>query len=140
MGRVLKTLDVKVDEIIASPLVRAKQTAALTATALGFEKSLLLENSLRPDAKFEDFRQLLRRHAKKAAIMVVGHNPTLSEFLSMVVSDEAAESTIELKKGAVAKVQLKRRQPTLQWMLTPKTVQAAQEASASRSRPKTSRK
>lgn len=140
MGRVLKALEVKVDEIISSPLARAKQTAGLVATALGFEKSLLLDNSLRPDAKFEDFRQLLRRHAKKDAIMVVGHNPSLSEFLSLLVSDEATDSTIELKKGAVARVQMTRRQPTLQWILTPKTVQAAQEAWASRSRPKTSRK
>lgn len=140
MGRVLKALDVKVDLIISSPLVRAKQTAALAATALGFQKSLLLEDSLRPDAKFQDFRDLLRRHAKENAIMVVGHNPTLSEFLALLVSDEATDSTIELKKGAVAKVQMKRRRPLLQWILTPKLVQTVQEASASKSRAKTSRK
>jgi phosphohistidine phosphatase len=140
MGRVLHAMGVEVDVIVSSPLVRAKQTAALVATALAFDKSLLLEDSLRPEAKFEDFRQLVRRHAKKSAIMVVGHNPTLSEFLSLVVSDEATDATIELKKGAVAKVQIKRRRPSLQWILTPKTVDAAQEASASRSRPKTSRK
>ena len=140
MGRVLAVLEVKPDAIISSPLTRATQTAALVAKQLGFEKSVLLEDSLRPDAQFEDFRDLLRRHTKQKAIMVVGHNPTLSEFLSLLISDEATGSTIELKKGAVAKVELKRRRPLLQWILTPKTAQAAQEASASRSRPKTSRK
>lgn len=140
MGRVLAAMGVEVDAIISSPLTRATQTAALVAAELGYEKSVLIENALRPDADFEQFRDLVRRHTKQKAVMVVGHNPTLSEFLSLLVSDEATDSTIELKKGAVAKVELKRRRPLLQWILTPKTVQVIQEASATRSRPKTSRK
>ena len=139
MGKVLAKLEVKLDAIISSPLTRATQTAALVAQEIAHQKSVLFEDSLRPDAKFEDFHDLLRRHSKQNAIMVVGHNPTLSEFLSLLVSDEAADSTIELKKGAVAKIELKKR-PVLEWILTPKTVQMAQEASATRSRPKTSRK
>lgn len=139
MGKVLARLAVEVDAIISSPLTRATQTAALVAQEIGHEKSVLLEDSLRPDAKFEDFHDLLRRHTRQKAVMVVGHNPTLSEFLSLLVSDEATDSTIELKKGAVAKVELKKR-PVLEWILTPKTVRMAQEASAARSRPKTSRK
>lgn len=140
MGKVMARLEVKLDAIISSPLKRAKQTAALVADELGFQNSLLLVNSLRPDATFEDFRALLRRHTKQKAIMVVGHNPTLSEFLTKLVSDEATTSTIELKKGALAKVEIEKRRPVLQWILTPKTVQTIQETSASRSRPKTSRK
>ncbi len=140
MGQVLRTLGVDLDVIISSPLVRAKQTAGFVAEELGFTKSLLLEDALRPDAKFEDFAQLVQLHSKDDAIMVVGHNPTLSQFLSLLISDGATNATIELKKGAVAKVQVKRKNPVLQWLLTSKTVHAAQEASASRSRPKTSRK
>ncbi len=140
IGRVLAKLEVQPDVIISSPLVRAKQTAALVATELGFKKTLLLDHSLRPDADFEQFRQLLRKYSRKKTVIVTGHNPTLSEFLSLVISSETTESTIELKKGAIAKVQVKRGQPLLQWIMTPKTVQAAHETSASRSRPKTSRK
>ena len=140
MGRVLAELGVEATVIISSPLMRATQTAALVAAEIGYKESVLLVNSLRPDATFDQFRDLLRRHLKQKAIIVVGHNPTLSEFLSQLVSDEATDSSIELKKGAVAKVEMKRRRPLLHWMLTPKTVQAAQEASATRSRPKTSRK
>ncbi len=139
MGKVLAKLEVKLDAIISSPLTRATQTAALVAQEIGHQKSVLLEDSLRPDAEFEDFHDLLKRHTKQKAIMVVGHNPTLSEFLSLLVSDEAIDSTIELKKGAIAKIEWKKR-ALLEWILTPKTVQIAQEASATRSRPKTSRK
>ena len=140
MGAVLKALGVQVDVIISSPLTRATQTAAHVAQELGYDKSVLLDSSLRPEGKFEKFRQLLQRQSGKAAVVVVGHNPSLSEFLSLLVSDEATDSTIEMKKGAVAKVELKSRRPSLQWILTPKTVEAIQEASTTRSRPKTSRK
>lgn len=138
MGRVLAAMGVEMDAIISSPLTRATQTAALAAEELGFQKSMLLEDSLRPDAEFVQFRDLVKRHAKQKAIMVVGHNPTISEFLSKLVSDEAVDSSIELKKGAVAKVEMKGRRPQLQWLLTPKAVEKIQEASSSR--PKTSRK
>jgi len=140
MGRMLSTLGVEVEAIISSPLVRATQTAALAAAELGFQKSLLMVDALRPDAKFEQFRDLVKRHAKDKAIIVVGHNPSMSEFLSLLVSDEAVDATIELKKGAVAKVEIKQWRPVLQWVLTPKIVQTIQEASATNSRPKTSRK
>jgi phosphohistidine phosphatase len=140
MGAALKALKVQVDVIISSPLTRATQTAAHVAQQLGYEKSVLLDSSLRPEGKFDKFRQLLQRQSGKTAIMVVGHNPSLSEFVSLLVSDEAANSTVELKKGAVAKLELKSRKPSLQWILTPKTVEAIQEASTTKSRPKTSRK
>ena len=140
MGRVLAALGVKLDAILSSPLVRAKQTAALAATELDYTKSILLEKALRPDAEFEDFEQILRRHSKTEAIMVVGHNPNLSEFLSLLVSDEETANAIDLKKGALALVEWKPRRSRLHWILPLRLVQAVEETSATRSRPKTSRK
>jgi phosphohistidine phosphatase len=140
MGRLLKALGVKIDAILSSPLVRAKQTAALAATEMGYTKSVLLDKGLRPQAKFEEFKEILQRHSKHEAIMVVGHNPNQSEFLSLLVSDEATAETIELKKGGLAKLEWKPRRSDLLWVLTPKLVQTIEEASATSSRPKTSRK
>ena len=48
---------------------------------------------------------------------------------------------IELKKGAVAKVEKDGRKPAvLKWCMPPKVVRSIQQASASSSRPKTVRK
>src|SRR5581483_2351411 len=69
MGKVLAKLEVKLDAIISSPLTRATQTAALVAQEIAHQKSVLFEDSLRPDAKFEDFHDLLRRHSKQNATM-----------------------------------------------------------------------
>lgn len=140
VGRVLAGLEVKLDAIISSPLVRAKQTAALAAAELGYTNSILLEKALRPDGEFEDFEQILRRHSKAQSIMVVGHNPNLSEFLSLLVSDEENDKAIDLKKGALARLEWKPRRSQLHWILIPRLVQAVEETSAVRSRPKTSRK
>ncbi len=69
--------------------------------------------------------------------MVVGHNPSMTDFLTRMLSGESA-GFIDFKKGAVAKVERDGRQPAvLKWCLTPKLVRGIQQASASSSRPKT---
>ena len=74
-----------VDAIISSPLKRATQTAALVANELAYEGKIDLDPALRPDATWAQFRDLLTRYGKQEAIMVVGHNPNLSEFLGRLI-------------------------------------------------------
>ena len=70
--------------------------------------------------------------------MVVGHNPSMTEFLNRMLFRGDRGDAIEMKKGAVAKVERDGSQPAvLKWCLTPKVVRAIQQASASSSRPKT---
>ncbi len=141
MGRALNALEVQVEEIISSPLKRATQTASLVANELGFEQKIQLSPALRPDADFEAFRALLDEHAKKDAILVSGHNPSLSRFLSLLLTGGVNEDAVDLKKGAVARTETTgRRQAVLNWCLTPKLVRAIYASSATSSRPKTSRK
>lgn len=139
MGRVLAALEIQVDAVISSPLKRAAQTAALVSNELGFEGKLLFDDSLRPESPFEKFRELLDRRSRDEGIMVVGHNPNLSEFLGRLVGRRSLAS-VDLKKAAVAKVDLGKRSGVLEWCLTPRVVRAAQEASPSSSRPRSSRK
>jgi len=140
IGRVLANVDVQVDQVISSPLKRARQTASLVANELAFESSLQIDDSLRPDAGLDQFQAMLARYRKYEAIMVVGHNPSLTEFLSKAISPGAAEAQIDFKKGAVAKVDMSGRTGTMQWLLTPKIARTLQESLKTRSRPKTSRK
>ncbi len=140
MGRALAAMDVHVDAIISSPLKRATQTASLVGNELSYEGKLQLEDALRPTAPFAEFRRLLDKYAKHEAIMVVGHNPNLSEFTGRCVSEPGCEASVELKKGAVAKVELARNSAVLQWCITPKIVRTLYAVAAESSRPKTSRK
>jgi len=140
MGRALTALDVQVDTIVTSPLKRSTQTAALLGNEIGYEGKIRIDPGLRPEAGLADFRKLLEKYSRQEAIMVVGHNPNLSQFLGSVISDSGCEASVELKKGAAAKVEMRRTSGTLQWCLTPKIARTLYSSAIESSRPNTSRK
>ena len=92
----------------------------------------------RPDSPI--FANCWKNIRRQEAIMVVGHNPNLSQFLGAVISDSGCEASIELKKGAVAKVEMRPHVGTLQWCVTPKLLRTLYDTAVESSRPKTSRK
>ena len=140
VGRALAALNAQPDVIISSPLKRATQTSSLIGNELGYEGKLLLEPALRPEASFADFRRMLDKYSKHEAIMVVGHNPNLTEFISQIVTNSGSRKSIELKKGGVARVDFSPKRSVLNWMITPKLARALYGSAHSKSRPKTSRK
>jgi phosphohistidine phosphatase len=93
-----------------------------------------------PEAGLADFRKLLEKYSRQEAIMVVGHNPNLSQFLGAIICESGCEASLELKKGAVAKVETRRASGTLQWCVTPKVLRTLYDTAVESSRPKTSRK
>ena len=139
VGRALAALETQVDAILSSPLKRAAQTASLVANELGYEGRIEFSNALRPEATYADFRDLLNKNSRHEAIMVVGHNPNLSEFLGRLIGG-SARAGIDLKKGAVARVEVNRHSGVLHWCITPKMLRVLYETSVSKSRPKTARK
>lgn len=143
IGRALASLNAQPDVIISSPLKRATQTASLIGNELGFEGKLQLDAAMRPEASFADFRRMLEKYGRYEAIMVVGHNPSITEFLAKIIVKSGSESLIDFKKGAVARVETNRRAATLNWFFNPKiarSLHAAATAAAEKSHPKTSRK
>jgi phosphohistidine phosphatase len=141
VARLLSALDVQVDLIISSPLKRATQTASLVGNELGYDSKLIVDPALSPDATYEDFRKLMRRYGKLDAVMVVGHNPSISRFLSLLVTNGAFDKAVDMKKGSVARVDHDGSQPVLTWLLTPKVARSGHsDSKAASSRPKTARK
>jgi phosphohistidine phosphatase len=136
VGRSLAALNITVDVIVSSPLRRATQTAAVVANEIDYEDKVVTDNALRPGASYEQFQELLRRYGRKDAIMVVGHNPTMTEFLNKLIG--AAANSVEVKKGAIVRVEKEgRRAAVLKWCMPPKVIRSIQLASANSSRPKT---
>jgi phosphohistidine phosphatase len=128
MGRILASLDANVDAVISSPLKRATQTAALVANEIGYEGKLHLENALRPEAKYDAFRDMLRKYSKAEALMLVGHNPNFSEFLGHLVAENGGRAHLDMKKGAVAKVESEQKKFILDWLVTPRIAKAAADS------------
>ncbi|HZP24589.1 MAG TPA: phosphohistidine phosphatase SixA [Terriglobales bacterium] len=137
VGRALAALKIEPDAIIASPLRRAQQTASIVAEEIGHKDKLVTDDALRPEASYDLFQQLLARYKDAGAIIVVGHNPSQTEFLNQLLTGDAAEA-VELKKGAVAKLERDGdKAAVLKWIMPPKVVSALQQGSARSSRPKT---
>lgn len=140
VGRALAAMDAQVEVIISSPLKRATQTASLVGNEMGYEGKLQIDVALRPEATLADFRRMIEKYGRQESIMVVGHNPNLSQFLGTMISESGCEASTELKKGAVARVEMRRTSGTLQWCLTPKVLRTLYAAAVESSRPKTSLK
>jgi|SRR5882724_7452411 len=140
VGRFLAAADVQVDAIVSSPLKRAAQTAFLVGNEMGFDGKIQMESALRPSASFADFRVLLEKNKKYEAILAVGHNPNLSEFVGKIISVSGCEAAVDLKKGTVARVELRRNSGELLWCVTPRVLRVLYSTAAESVRPKSSRK
>jgi phosphohistidine phosphatase len=140
VGRLLNGLDTHVDLILSSPLKRATQTAAMVGNEIDYEQRIEKTPALHPGAAYESFRQLLFKIGGLEAVMVVGHNPNMSKFLSLLVTAGLSEHVVDMKKGSVARVEMGPKRSELIWLVTPRLIKSAYTSMQDSSRPKTSRK
>ncbi len=90
-------------EIYSSPYLRAKGTAEIVAEGLEFGKKIKFTESLVPSARIEEFEALLKTFNKNEKYLLVGHEPSISYFISSLVS-ENADVSIDMKKGGLCRV------------------------------------
>ena len=111
---------VQPDTILTSPYLRARQTADAAKQALPFDGELIETEALVPFGNSADVWQEILRHQGADELMIVGHNPLLSDFLCFLMG--ASGYGIALKKGAMAMVEMPvfspRPQGVLVWLLT----------------------
>jgi len=142
LAHVLNALKLNFDLVVSSPLKRAQQTAQLVATETGYEQKILISNALAPAATFAQFQRLLRDTSTSENVLVVGHNPNVSQFLSQLLGlgDDPAVPRVRMRKGSLARVNLQRNTAVLQSLIDPRVVRALYTTSTKSSRRKTSRK
>jgi phosphohistidine phosphatase len=139
MARLLGVLNAQIDVIVSSPLKRAMQTAQFVGTELGIDAKVEISPALGMDAAYPAFQDLLARYADHEGVLAVGHNPNLFQFLGRLVTGNGG-ANLRMRKGAVAKVDLDRHPPQLQWLIDPRTARSIYASVGKSSRPKTSRK
>lgn len=139
MAKLLSALKVQVDVVVASPLKRAMQTAQFVATELGFDGKVEISPALKPDAAYGDFQNLLAKYSELEGVLAVGHNPSLFQFLGRLCTGNGG-ANLRMRKGSVARVDLDRHPPQLQWLIDPRMARSIYASVQKSSRPKTSRK
>jgi len=115
------------DRVLSSPYRRAAQTAEIIAGTLRLKKRLEFREELAPGG---DPKALVRYmnswRPGGEKVLLVGHEPDLSRFISQLISGGPA-TAIDMKKGGLAKLAVEGelrygRCATLAWLLTPKQV------------------
>ncbi len=84
IARGLRVLDLKLECIVTSPLVRARGTAEIVARELGLLNCLEIANVLQTGTSAATVRRWLRERSEER-LLIVGHNPTLSDLVALLV-------------------------------------------------------
>jgi phosphohistidine phosphatase len=101
VGRGLAALKLNVDRIVTSPLPRALRTAQIVARELGLVGKLETSSILSAGADPHTLRDWLRDRPENR-LMIVGHNPDLSELIGLLILGSVGRFPFELKKGGLA--------------------------------------
>jgi phosphohistidine phosphatase len=124
----MKAAGLDFDLILSSPYVRAKQTADIVAGVFKMQDALEISAELAPHGnprKLVD--ELHGSYARHRSILLVGHEPYLSSFISLLLSGDTSLA-INLKKGGLCKLTVEKlkygRCATLEWLLTPRQLRS----------------
>lgn len=119
----LQALDISLDRILTSPLLRSQQTAQVVAEVLNSGRQLEEIRELAPDRSLQELISRLATYRETERILLVGHQPLLGEAASFLLS-KGKKVEIKLKKGGLCRIEVDRIPPekaaVLHWMLTPK--------------------
>jgi phosphohistidine phosphatase len=116
----LRRLDITVDEVFTSPLVRARQTAELLASGLEGKAPVKVLDALAPGHTAASVMTQLARVAKRRRVALVGHEPELGELAAYLIG---AGRALAFKKGGICRIDLgsltSKSAASLVWFLPP---------------------
>lgn len=98
IGEYMKEHEMLPDVILCSPAVRASQTCAIVAEALGIEDRVRVEPSLYPGSAeaIVDALRALRDETESA--LVIGHNPSIEEAAAGLGGDGKKKALSRMSK------------------------------------------
>lgn len=128
IARGLQELGVQIDLLLTSPYVRAADTALILQKKLNLDKEVLVTtDNLIPGGEADRLvKEINDRLGSAQSVAIVGHEPGLSRFISVLLSGDPT-LPILLKKGGVCKLSMDKlvygRCATLEWLLAPAQLQ-----------------
>lgn len=124
IGRGLKHLGVAPALILTSPLARAVQTAGILAHELDGDQPARVWNPLAPGHSAERIVDAIAEFDEATALMLVGHQPTMGEIASTLVTGSRGLADFPFRPGAVAAIGVHaippRERGSLLWFLDPR--------------------
>jgi phosphohistidine phosphatase len=120
----MRAMDLTFNQIFSSPILRAKVTAEIVASEMKLARRLTCADELQPGGAAENLiRRIALLRPRPKRVLLVGHEPDLSELGSLLVTGTATAG-LAFKKGGLAKLAVEHlhagKCATLVWLLTPK--------------------
>lgn len=124
--RGMKAANVNVDRIVSSPLLRARQTAEIVHEGLGLTEEIEFSDAL-ASGNLGRIIAAVQPHSWRNGVMLVGHEPTLSELISMMASG-LYHVALDLKPGGLCKLRVDAVRlgqcASIEWFLNPRQLTA----------------
>ena len=117
-ARGLSALDLHPDRILSSPWLRARQTAEIAASELGFDENRIeFTPALLPFAASSSILQEIGPGVG-GEVLLTGHAPHLDELLEELVG--IGTGVTRLKKAGAAAIEISSGHAHLEWMISPR--------------------
>lgn len=124
VGTFLQQIEMKVDIILSSPLARAQQTASIIQEKIKTEQFKVCDYLLNGSDQHQLFEHL--DSFKVSSILLVGHEPHLSETISLLIGSDR-NAGIEIKKCSLALINashpIQQGREQLRWLIPLETIQ-----------------
>jgi phosphohistidine phosphatase len=125
----LKALGIAPRVVLASPLRRAQETAAILQGIVAPRASLETCAGLAPGTDPAALVRELKAYRGVEELALVGHQPDMGELASFLLTGSPTTAAFEFKKGAVAAIAVATLPPhapgLLLWFLPPKALRGS---------------
>jgi phosphohistidine phosphatase len=123
IAHTLHKIDKRIDLILSSPLLRARDTAEIVRKGLHLKKDrLVLLEALAPVGNPGDLIAEIQTKYLLDSLLLVGHEPDLSGLISLLLAGDTSLS-IMMKKGAICCLSVNElvagKCATLEWLMSP---------------------
>ncbi len=128
----LRRLGITPRVILASPLRRAAETAAILQSTLTPDAAVQSYDALAPGHEAGEVVSGLAAYRGATALVLVGHQPGVGEVSSYLLTGSATQVAFDFKKGGAAAIAVGALPPrtpgVLLWFATPKQLRAVPPA------------
>lgn len=124
MARVLERLGVEPDLILASPLVRAQQTARIVSEHFGSRTDVTTTVELAPGGSLAGVLAQILRQGRPAETVITGHMPGVGMLAGYLLWN-AREAAIGFRTAGICRIDLPDDNPApgygnLRWLIPPR--------------------
>ena len=116
----MRVLEIEIDLILSSPILRARQTTDIVSKSVGRE--VKFSEAVADGDPERIIDEINTTYHRAKSIMIVGHEPDLSSMISLLISGGTG-CHVTMKKGGLCKLSISSLQAgqcaVLEWLLTP---------------------